>query len=456
MEFAVVDLETTGGLPSRDRIIEIGIVIITDGEVTDRYESLVNPERSIPPFIANMTGISNEAVKAAPKFFEIAKDIVLKLKGRIFVAHNVNFDYNFLRYEFQQLGYAFSSRRLCTVQLSRKLYPEYKSHGLSKLVKRFNLNMTDRHRALGDAQATAEFLLLSFQQKTNTPAEIKHLVNFGLQSARLPQNISIEDLHKLPEKPGVYFLMDDNNEFAYIGKSDNIKRRIFEHFGKGGKKTSQLLRSVHHIEYELTPGNLIALLKEDQYIKKYNPPINKAQKRTSFPYVIVKHQKSNNTFFKVHTHTRAEKQKWEVIAEFGQRKHAYAHLENVSRDLGLCACRIQDKTQSKCWKRQTNSCPIPENMEEPISIDLLENQISQYFPNDQIIWESLSNENSIGFIKIQSGICTAFGELSNQESIHSLEELENHSFPYSGTSYTNKVIFRELSMRRKKYNIIPL
>jgi len=250
--------------------------------------------------------------------------------------------------------------------------------------------------------------------------------------------------------------MDDNNEFAYIGKSDNIKRRIFEHFGKGGKKTSQLLRSVHHIEYELTPGNLIALLKEDQYIKKYNPPINKAQKRTSFPYVIVKHQKSNNTFFKVHTHTRAEKKKWEVIAEFGQRKHAYAHLENVSRDLGLCACRIQDKTQSKCWKRQTNSCPIPENMEEPISIDLLENQISQYFPNDQIIWESLSNENSIGFIKIQSGICTAFGELSNQESIHSLEELENHSFPYSGTSYTNKVIFRELSMRRKKYNIIPL
>jgi len=454
MKFAVVDLETTGSLPSRDRIIEIGIVIIQNGKVVETFDSLINPERSIPPFIAGMTGISNEEVKKAPKFYEIAKEIVLKLKGHIFVAHNVNFDYKFLKYEFQQLGYTFTSRRLCTVQLSRKLYPEFKSHGLSKLVKRFNLHMSDRHRALGDAQATAEFLLRSFEDKTSTWEEIKSLVNFGVQTARLPEALPLEVLHDLPEKPGVYFMLDESGNYAYIGKSDNIKRRVFEHFGKAGKKADRLLRAIQNIEFELTPGNLIALLKEDEYIKKYNPPINKAQKRRSFPYVIAKHIQGGRTFFKVHTQTRARKQKWPVLAEFGQRKHAYIHIENISKELGVCACALQGKKPSNCWQRQTGSCQVVSPDGDLIS--QFEDQLSQYFSKDQIIWEPLSEEQSVGFVKIESGIITAYGSMSSDISISSPEELDHHSQPYFGTAFTNKIIFKELSMRKNKYKILTI
>lgn len=454
MKFAVVDLETTGSLPSSDRIIEIGIVIIHNGEIVDTFDSLINPERSIPPFIAGMTGISNEEVKKAPKFFEIAKEIVLKLKGHVFVAHNVNFDYNFLKYEFQQLGYTFTSRRLCTVQLSRKLYPEYKSHGLSKLVKRFNLYMSDRHRAMGDAQATAEFLLRSLADKTSTEQEVKNLVNFGVQSARLPDSLSIDVLHQLPEKPGVYFLLDDSGNYAYIGKSDNIKRRIFEHFGKSGQKTDRLLRSIRDIEYELTAGNLIALLKEDEYIKKYNPPINKAQKKRSFPYVIVRHLEGNRTYFKVHTQSRAKKQKWHVLAEFGQRKHAYMQIENISKEVGICACALQGKTNASCWQRQTGSC-LDYALDDNLLIEF-EDRLSQYFPKDQIIWEPLSDEQTIGFVKIESGICTGYGQLSSEDAITSAKELDHHAHPYAGTAFTNKIIFKELSMRKNKYKILTI
>ncbi|NBB88818.1 MAG: GIY-YIG nuclease family protein, partial [Bacteroidetes bacterium] len=299
MKFAVVDLETTGSLPSRDRIIEIGIVRIHNGQIVDKFQSLVNPERSIPPFIARMTGISNEDVKKAPRFYEIAKEIVLKLRGHIFVAHNVNFDYNFLKYEFKQLGYNYTSRRLCTVQLSRRLYPEYKAHGLSKIIKRFNIHIEHnmRHRALGDARATAEFMLRAFSAKTNTDEEIKKLVNFGLHTSRIPEAISLDTLHNLPEKSGVYFFKDGMDKFVYIGKSDNIKRRVFEHFAKTGKKQTRLLQSVKSIDYELTPGNLIALIKEDRYIKKFSPSINKAQKRRQFPYVIVKHSQKEGDYY---------------------------------------------------------------------------------------------------------------------------------------------------------------
>jgi len=454
MKFAVVDLETTGALPSRDRIIEIGIVIIHDGKIVDTFDSLVNPERSIPPFIARMTGISNEKAEKAPKFFEIARDIVLKLKGHIFVAHNVNFDYNFLKYEFKQLGFSFNSRRLCTVQLSRRLYPEYKSHGLSTLVKRFNLYMSDRHRALGDARATAEFLLRSFDEKTSTKEEVKNLVNFGLQTARLPENISIEFLHDLPEKSGVYFMLDEQGNYAYIGKSDNIKRRIFEHFAKTGRKKERLLRTIRSIEYEITAGNLIALLKEDHYIKKYNPPINVAQKRNTFPYVIAKHTKKEKKYFKVHTHSRAEKQNWPIIAEFGQRKHAYAHIDNSAKEIGICSCMLQEKSHSACWQRQTGSCRGLEIDEEKIRT--FEKSISQYFSKDQIIWETLPDGEKVGFVKIEAGFCSAYGEISKEESIGSCEDLEHHAKPYNGTYYTNKVLFKELSMHSKKYRITSI
>lgn len=453
MKFAVVDLETTGGLSSRDRIIEIGIVIMEHGQIVETYSSLVNPERSIPPFIVRMTGITNDMVSRAPKFFEIAKDIVLKLQGNIFVAHNVNFDYNFLRHEFSQLGYPFNSRRLCTLQLSRKLFPEHKSHGLSKLVLRHSLSMNNRHRALGDAEATAEFLQMVLREKVREE-DIDTLVNWGLMRSKLPHQIQMENLHILPEKSGVYFLLDAEGRYLYIGKSNNIKRRIFEHFGSSGKKAERMLREVADISYEITPGSLIALIKEDEYIKKHHPPINKAQKRNHFPYVIVKHRDSGGNYFQVTTSTTANKNNWESIAEFGSKKHALSHMERASQELKMCFCQLIKQPTETCWRSQTGNCGQQHLSDEQLG--KLESRIGQYFKNDQIIWEAIPEDNQIGFIKIEGGHCVGYGSIDDCNQLSSSHDFDNHLVSYQGGYYSNRVLFRELISHKKRYHIIPL
>jgi DNA polymerase-3 subunit epsilon len=311
-----------------------------------------------------------------------------------------------------------------------------------------------RHRALGDAKATAEFMLKAFTEKTNTKEEIKNLVNFGLQTSRIPEAISLETLHSLPEKPGVYFFRDEMEKFVYIGKSDNIKRRVFEHFGKTGKKQTRLLQSVKSIDYELTPGNLIALIKEDCYIKKFSPSINKAQKRRSFPYVIVKHSDNERNYFSVHTKGKAKKENWNILAEFSHKKFAYSHLDKIASELNICNCKILNREETSCWQLQTGRC----NQEDisPTDLTHIDQRISQYFQKDQLIWESLPDDNSIGFIKIEAGLCTAYGQIEGAESIRSASDIEAHTKPYEGTPYTNKVLFKELALNKKKYKRISL
>jgi len=169
--FAIIDIETTGGKPGPDRITEIAIVLYDGQEVIDSFESLINPERSIPHNITQMTGISNEMVAGAPKFYEVAKQVVEMTQGAIFVAHNVGFDYNFIKYEFQQLGFSFRRRKLCTVRLSRKVFPGLRSYSLGNLIKHFDISVTDRHRAMADTLATVELLKKASPKTKKTPAK---------------------------------------------------------------------------------------------------------------------------------------------------------------------------------------------------------------------------------------------------------------------------------------------
>src|SRR6188474_2326602 len=155
-KYAIVDIETTGGLVKRDKITEIAIVLHDGQNVIDQYQTLINPERSIPPYISTLTGITDDMVADAPLFCEVAKEIVLRTEGAVFVAHNARFDYGFLREEFSRLGYAFTRKQLCTVRLSRKLLPSLRSHSLDSLIRHYQLQVDNRHRALDDALATAE------------------------------------------------------------------------------------------------------------------------------------------------------------------------------------------------------------------------------------------------------------------------------------------------------------
>ena len=284
-KYAIVDIETTGGLVKRDKITEIAIVLHNGEDILDQYQTLINPERSIPEFITQMTGITNEMVADAPLFCEVAKEIVLRTEGAVFVAHNARFDYGFLREEFARLGYAFTRKQLCTVRLSRKLLPELRSHSLDSLIRHYSIPVNQRHRALDDAVATAEiFKRMTLMNQGETG--ISDIIQMGIREARLPPSISMEQLLNLPEAAGVYYFHDSEGKVIYVGKSIHIKKRVIQHFAEISNKAGKMQQRVHDISYTLTGSELIAQLLENSEIKKLQPEINRAQRRKSFPFAI--------------------------------------------------------------------------------------------------------------------------------------------------------------------------
>jgi DNA polymerase-3 subunit epsilon len=283
-EYCIIDIETTGGMAKRDRITEIAIVVTDGVNIIEQYQSLVNPERSIPPEITRITGITNEMVASAPRFYEIAKDIILLTQDRIFIAHNVMFDYSFIREEFASLGYTFTRPMLCTVRLSRKVFPGLKSYSLGNLIRHFNIQVNDRHRAMEDTLATVKIFQRIVQSNIldNPPKWLGQQTS----ESKLPEQISREMVNGLPESAGVYFFYNEHGEIIYIGKSINIKKRISQHFSTVNSKMEKLLQKTADISYELTGSEIIALLYENSLIKKYNPEINRAQRRKTYNAAI--------------------------------------------------------------------------------------------------------------------------------------------------------------------------
>ncbi|MEL6141015.1 MAG: exonuclease domain-containing protein, partial [Bacteroidota bacterium] len=275
-QYAIVDIETTGGRANRHRITEIGIVLFDGEKITDTYETLINPEAPIPAGITELTGINQEMVKDAPKFYEVARKIVEMTEGTIFVAHNVRFDYEFIREEFRRLGYTFSRRKLCTVRLTRKVFPGLPSYSLGNLIRHFGITVNARHRALADASATTELLQLALQRK-DTQEDVDLLVNMGIKETRLPKNLSIDRIQNLPEECGVYYFHDTSGRVIYVGKSTNIRKRIAQHFADTTQKGKDIRERVADISYEETGSELIALLLESEEIKRLEPNINRAQ-----------------------------------------------------------------------------------------------------------------------------------------------------------------------------------
>jgi len=269
-----VDLETTGANPVRDRITEIGIVEISP-EGISRWSSLVNPGIPIPPFIQGLTHISDEMVADAPPFAALAQEVLERLKGRLFVAHNARFDYGFLKNEFRRLGLKFHATVLCTVKLSRKLEPQHHRHSLDALVERHQLYDEARHRALSDARLIHQFW---DRLHAKHPAEnIWQAVEELTQRPRLPPQLAPEALDDLPELPGVYRLYGEGPEPLYIGKSANLRQRVFAHFA-GDKKDARetaLASQVHRVEWQETAGELGAMLLEARLLKAHLPALNR-------------------------------------------------------------------------------------------------------------------------------------------------------------------------------------
>lgn len=278
-EYAIVDIETTGGNASGSRITEIAILIHDGVTVTERWETLVNPQKEIPPAIFALTGIDNEMVRDAPIFDDIAEKVFEMLADRVFVAHNVNFDYSFVRHQLEESGFKWTARKLCTVRATRKIRPGLGSYSLGNLCVSLAIPVENRHRAGGDADATG--ILFSRLLEWDSEGEIDKMVKKTAQDQRLPPNLPPSDFDNLPEKPGVYYFYNDAKKVVYVGKAVNLKKRVASHFS-GHKITPQrqhFLHDIYGISFEVCATELMALLLECTEIKKLWPVYNKALKR---------------------------------------------------------------------------------------------------------------------------------------------------------------------------------
>lgn len=270
---AFVDLETTGGTATLDRITEVGIIEVDENGVRE-WSSLVNPRIPIPPFIQSLTGISNAMVANAPTFEELAETIHARLEGRVFIAHNARFDHGFLKNEFKRTGHDFHPSVLCTVRLSRKLYPEYARHNLDSIVERHGLRVSERHRALGDAQ-----LLLQFWQTIHAdhaPEAIEEAVTKLLNRPSLPSRVDARQVEALPASHGVYLFYGPNDLPLYVGKANNLRRRVLQHFSgdHASAKELRISQQVERIDWIETTGELGALLQEAALVKQLKPAHN--------------------------------------------------------------------------------------------------------------------------------------------------------------------------------------
>ena len=352
--YAIVDIETTGGYAENHRITEIAIYHHDGFNITDSFHTLINPGRSIPYYITGLTGITTEMVLDAPTFEEKAQEIFSKLDGKVFVAHNAHFDYSFLKKEFDQLGLNWQTKKLCTVRLSRKIIPGLRSYSLGSLTESLGIAIENRHRAGGDAAATVKVFdeLLRRDHDHYISKALKR--NSG--ETILPPNLPKEEFDKLPAKAGVYYFLDSRNNVIYVGKAINIKKRIAGHFTGDAREwgRSNIRNEIHHITYELTGNELIALILESQEIRRLWPRYNQAQKFKVEEWGIFNYEDRNGYMrFSVNIITRGSM----PLIRFSSKGETWNFLWEKVRDFDLCP-KLSGLQVAKglCFDYQTGEC----------------------------------------------------------------------------------------------------
>lgn len=454
--YAVIDIETTGGRADRDRITEIAIIVDDGNQVIERFQTLLNPERSIPYNITQLTGITDEMVADAPKFYEVAKRIVELTQGAIFVAHNVNFDYGFVREEFARLGYSFNRKKLCTVRLSRQTFPKQGPYSLGALTRRFGIKLENAHRAMDDAEACRQLLHLILSKQEDTT--IENVINKGVEASKLPPNITLDQLHAFPEACGVYFFHNQKGTVTYVGKSINIKKRLLEHFANKTEKALRMNRTVHKITYRLTGGELTALLLEAHEIKRLRPVYNTAQKRTKFPYGVTHY--TNEAGYLCFAITD-QKEDPNLLAEYPKASIAQSALANLARKHQLCKplCGIENVLGGNCFNYQLQLCNGACMHKEEVATynerakRALE-RLQLVFEDSFLVLEPGRNAQEQAVIHVQNGVYQGFGFAPRKEA-HLVADLLACVEPYPNDPDISRIIKQHLKTN-KDFTLIPL
>ena len=439
MMYAILDIETTGGQYNEEGITEIAIYKFDGHTIVDQFISLVNPEKPIQPFVVKLTGINNEMLIAAPKFFEVAKRIIEITENCIIVAHNASFDYRILKTEFKRLGYQFNAKNLCTVELAQKLLPEQPSHSLGKLVRALGIPMADRHRASGDAMATVKLFKILLE-KDLEKIIVKELIKSEVEKGIAPKLQDI--IEDMPSKVGVYYIHNQNGTIIYIGKSRNIKKRINQHFTGNTAKCLKIQNQVFTITFDDTGSELIALLKENEEIKINKPKLNQANIKNAFNIGIYTTTDPNGYInLQIQKIDRRKKE----ITSFHSIFEAKNALFRITTKYKLCQ-KLTGlyHTKEACFQYKLNECDgacigqIPHEIynsrvTEFITNNTLENQ-------NMIVIDKGRNISEHSAILIENGIYKGYCFYDLNYQITNVEILKNILIPMQSNRDTQNII----------------
>lgn len=355
----ILDLETTGSIPLYDRITEIALIRFEDGIEVERWETLVNPGISIPPFISRLTGITNEMVSDAPAFEDIAGKLYGYIEGAVLAAHNVRFDHGFLKAEFKRLGAILRQRVLCTVKLSRKLYPQHRGHGLDAIMRRHGLISRARHRAMGDVELVVAYLELARRELGEN--QVLETVASLLKTPSLPAGLDASFLDEIPDSPGVYLFHDENDLPLYIGKSVTLRSRVMSHFSgdHSSSKDMRIGQQVSRVEWVETAGELGALLLESKLIKERQPIHNRRLRSSTDLFSLsLAGGLSQVPLVNIVTGDDIDPALFEYLyGLFRSRKAAIEALRRIALDNRLCPRMVGiESGKGACFAQQLKRC----------------------------------------------------------------------------------------------------
>jgi DNA polymerase-3 subunit epsilon len=386
-------------------------------------------------------------LRTAPKFYEVAKRIVELTEDCVLVAHNAEFDYRILKTEFRRLGFSFKRKTLCTVELSQKLIPNMESYSLGKLARALGIPVSDRHRAQGDALATVK-LFRTLLDKDNGKAIIKESVKVE-QRSKLSSNLK-SIVEELPSDTGVYYIHNSDGEIIYIGKSNNIRKRITQHFTNSNSKSKKIQALVASVSFEKTGSELVALLKESEEIKKNKPPLNRALRQHKFTQGLYSHI-DNNGYINLRINHLKKDEK--PITTFSNRQSAISYMNKMIEKFELCPklCGIQ-KSLSSCFHYDIKDCYGACMGEEPVTtynqraktvID-----INTYDNKNMIIIDRgrVIGEKSV--ILVEDGIFKGLGFFELNHQINNIKVLQSLITPMQNNRDTQHII--QAYMRKNK------
>ncbi len=410
--YAIIDIETTGGNASRERITEIAIFIHNGKQVVNEYSTLVNPECKVPPFVARLTGITDEMLVNAPKFYEVARDIVEITEGCTFVAHNAAFDYSFVKQEFLNLGYKYKRPVLCTVKMSRKLLPGHKSYSLGNLCNSLGIQITSRHRAAGDALATVKL----FDRLLSVDPTLNQIPTDGLHPS-LDRTV----FSSLPSTAGVYYFHDENAKLLYIGKSKNIHSRVLSHFHNNStNKAIEIRSNTASISFEETGSELIALLLESDEIKKHKPLYNRLQRRTSYKYGLYSFYLQSGYHVIQIEKIKTTGKPHTVFSSFDE---ALVVVHELAAKYNLCQklCGLY-QNHGACFQHSVGQCSGACIGLEPADAynSRVATALSEFHHkwSDMAIFDHGRNEDEVSVVLIENNVFAGFGWMMKEDALY--------------------------------------